>query len=485
MSLKQKTISGLIWSFFDNFFYLSIQFTIGIILAQILSPKEFGLIGLITVFLAISQTFIDSGFSNSLIRKLECTEVDYSTIFYFNIITSLVFYFILYFSSNIISDYFKEPILSSIIKTIGLGIILKSLSSVHTTILISRIDFKLQTKISIVSSLISGVVCIILAYRGFGVWSLVIKLLVGNFMTTILLWVTTKWTPKFIFSLQILSEHFKFGYKLLFSSLINALFENIYYLLIGKYFNASLLGYYTRAEQFSNLASTNLTAVVQKVSYPVFSKLQNEPVMLKNGYKRLIKSTMFISFVIMLGIAGISNSLIISLIGTKWEQSIIYLKLICISAMFYPLHALNLNILIFRNRTDLYLKIEILKKISSIPVIIVTIFYGINTMLIGFVFLTIIGFYLNSYWSNKLIGYSAGEQIIDILPSLILALIVSAVVYFFDFFTEFNTLLTLFIQCLINFFLIIIFSTIFKIEGYFEIKNIISEFINRNKIATL
>ena len=485
MSLKKKTISGLFWSFFDNFFYLLIQFVIGIILAKILSPKEFGLIGLITVFLAISQTFIDSGFSNSLIRKLECTDVDYSTIFYFNIITSLLFYFILYFSSNIISDYFKEPILSSIIKTIGLGIIIKSLSSVHTTILISKIDFKLQTKISIVSSLISGIVGIILAYKGFGVWSLVIKLLVGNSISTILLWLTTKWTPKFIFSLQLLSEHFNFGYKLLFSSLTSTLYENIYYLIIGKYFNASQLGYYTRAEQFSNIASTNLTAVVQKVSYPVFSKLQNEPVMLKNGYKRLIKSTMFISFIVMLGIVGISNSLILFLLGTKWEQSIIYLKLICISSMFYPLHALNLNILIFRNRTDLYLKIEIIKKIISIPVIILAIYYGINAMLIGFVFLTIIGFYLNSYWSIKLIGYSAGEQILDIMPSFILALVVGVVIYFIDFFTEFSSLLTLFIQSVIGFFLIIIFSTYFKIEGYFEIKNLLTEFINKKKIATL
>ena len=390
MSLQQKTIKGLIWSLIDNFASIFIQLVVGIILARILTPKQFGLIGLITVFLAISQTFIDGGFSNSLIKKKDCTDQDYSTVFYFNIIVSLLFYFLLFTFSKAISLYFNEPKLTDLIKIIGLGLIIKSLSSVHNTILLININFKLITKISIASTIISSLICLYLAYIGYGVWSLVIRALVGNFITTIMLWIFSKWVPKLIFDFKSLIEHFNFGYKLLFSSLINTIYENIYYLIIGKHFSPIQLGFYTRAEQFSNLASTNLTTAVQKVSYSVFSKLQDEPERLKLGYKKLIKSTMFLAFTIIIGLAAIAKPLIYLLLGSKWEQSIVYLQLICLSSMFYPLHALNLNILIFMGRTDLYLKIELIKKVISIPVIIITIFFGIKFMLLGFILLSLI-----------------------------------------------------------------------------------------------
>ena len=225
MSLQQKTIKGLIWSLIDNFASIFIQLVVGIILARILTPKQFGLIGLITVFLAISQTFIDGGFSNSLIKKKDCTDQDYSTVFYFNIIVSLLFYFLLFTFSKAISLYFNEPKLTDLIKIIGLGLIIKSLSSVHNTILLININFKLITKISIASTIISSLICLYLAYIGYGVWSLVIRALVGNFITTIMLWIFSKWVPKLIFDFKSLIEHFNFGYKLLFSSLINTIYE--------------------------------------------------------------------------------------------------------------------------------------------------------------------------------------------------------------------------------------------------------------------
>ena len=302
----------------DNISNLGIQFVVGIILARLLSPVEFGLVGMITVFISISLLFIDSGFSFSLIRKKECTQNDYSTVFYFNLLASLAFYTLLFFLARPISLYFKEPKLTDIIRVVGLGLIIGSISSIQRTILIKKIDFKLQTKISVISSAVSGVVAIYLAFAGFGVWSLVWKTITANLLTTILLWGWTAGIQSCGFDYKAFKEHFRFGYKLLLSNLINTVYQNIYYLLIGKYFSAVQLGYYVKAEEFSNLPSSNITNVIQRVSYPVLSQLQDQPQKLKNGYQKIIKTTMYISFVLMMGLAAAAKPLVITLIGQKW-----------------------------------------------------------------------------------------------------------------------------------------------------------------------
>ena len=301
-------------------------------------------------------------------------------------------------------------------------------------------------------------------------------------LATIMLWIFSKWVPKLIFDFKSLIEHFNFGYKLLFSSLINTIYENIYYLIIGKHFSPIQLGFYTRAEQFSNLASTNLTTAVQKVSYSVFSKLQDEPERLKLGYKKLIKSTMFLAFTIIIGLAAIAKPLIYLLLGSKWEQSIVYLQLICLSSMFYPLHALNLNILIFMGRTDLYLKIELIKKVISIPVIIITIFFGIKFMLLGFILLSLIAFYFNSMWSYLLIGYSAKEQILDIFPSFMISSLIGVIFFTVNYYTNWKSLYTLPTELIIGFFSVFSLSIFFKNEGFIEIRNIFTNFIS-NRIS--
>ena len=262
--LKQKTISGLSWSFIDNFSKLGITFIVGIILARLLEPREFGLVGMTTIFIAISQSIIDSGFTQALIRKQNCTQKDYSTVFYFNLVNGIVFYLVLFFAAGLISHFFNEPKLALIIQVLALSLIINSLAIVQRARLTKEINFKLQTKISIIATTLSGIIGIWMAYTGYGVWSLVIKSLAGFAFTSILLWSWNKWIPHLVFSKDSFKEMFSFGSKLLVSGLIDTTYRNIYLLIIGKYFSATELGYYTRADQFKNLPSRTLLALFRE-----------------------------------------------------------------------------------------------------------------------------------------------------------------------------------------------------------------------------
>lgn len=475
MSIKQKTISGLLWSFIDGFASQGVQLIVGIILARILSPREFGLIGMLTIFIAISQSFIDSGFSNALIRKNNCTQNDYSTIFYFNILISVIFYFLLFIFAETISLFFNEPQLKSLIQVLGIGLLFNSLVIVQRTILTKELNFKLQTRISIVSSLGSGIIAIILAYKGFGVWSLV-ALTISRFgFSAFFLWFWTTWKPVWIFSKNSFNELFSFGSKLLVSGLIDTIYRNIYNLIIGKYFSAIELGYYTQADQFQSLPSQNLNGVISKVSFPVLSSIQNDKIRLKAAYQKLIKSTMIFSFVLMIGLAAVAKPMVLTLIGEKWLPMVIYLQMLCFVGMFYPLHALNLNMLQVLGRSDLFLRLEVIKKLIAIPTIIIGVFFGIKIMIVGMLITNLIAFYLNSYWSGKFIGYSSFQQIKDILPSFCLASFVGIGVFFTGYFLNLPNYYILFIQILIGIVLTVGISEIFRLKDYLYIKEIIFE----------
>ena len=281
MSLKQKTIHGLTWSFIDNFAQKGITFVIGIILARLLSPSEFGLIGMITIFVAISSSFINSGFGSALIRKKDCTDTDLSTVFYYNLVVGVLFFLILLVSAPVISRFFNEPQLKSLVQVLAIILVIDFLTLIQTTILTKRVDFKLQTKISVISSIFSGIIGITMAFKGFGVWSLVVKQLSQHLANSVLLWLLNRWRPLFVFSKQSFKELFSFGYKLMISGLINAIYRNVYYMIIGKYFSAQELGYYTRANNFKNLPSSNINGIISRVSYPVLAQLQGSKVYLR------------------------------------------------------------------------------------------------------------------------------------------------------------------------------------------------------------
>lgn len=481
MTLKEKTVTGLLWSFVDSFANFGIQFVVGIILARILSPREFGLIGMLTIFIALSQTFIDSGFSTALIRKKDCTQTDYSTVFFFNLAIGIICYFLLFIFSGSISTFFEEPLLKSLIQVLGIGLILNSFGIIQRTILTKTINFKLQTKISLIASLGSGIVAITMALKGFGVWSLVALTLSRYALTSIFLWIYTKWNPTLVFCIKSFKQLFGFGSKLLLSSLIDTAYQNIYFLVIGKYFSAVELGFYTRADQFRAMPSQNITAVIQRVSYPVLSSIQDDIPRLKENYRKLIRSTMLITFVLMLGMAAIAKPMILTLIGDKWLPSVIYLQMLCFVGMFYPLHALNLNMLNVQGRSDLFLRLEVIKKFLAIPTIIIGIFLGIKIMIAGMMVNTLIALYLNSYWSGKIIGYSFIAQMKDILPSFVLALLVNGLVFSLSLMGTTSPLILLIIQITAGFFLTIIICEMMKFKDYIYIKNIVFDKLIKRK----
>jgi teichuronic acid exporter len=479
--LKQKTISGLLWSFIDSFASQGIQFIVGIVLARILSPREFGLIGMLTIFIAVSQSFVDSGFTSALIRKKDCTQSDYSTIFYFNIIISVLFYSLLFIFSETISKFFNEPQLKLLIQILGIGLLFNSIAIIQKTILTKELNFKLQMRISLIASIGSGVLSIWMAYNGFGVWSLVIMTLSRFGLTSVFLWVWSTWKPKWVFSRTAFNQLFSFGSKLLVSGLIDTVYRNVYNLIIGKYFSAAELGYYTQADQFQSLPSQNLNGIISRVSFPVLSSIQNDKIRLKEAYKKIIKSTMLITFVLMMGLAAIAKPLVLVLIGEKWLPAVIYLQMLCFVGMFYPLHALNLNMLQVQGRSDLFLRLEIIKKVIAIPVIVVGVIFGIKTMIVGLMINTLIAYFLNSYWSGKFIGYSTSQQIKDILPSFYIGAFVGIVVFAAGFLINSSDIFKLFIQLSLGIVLTIGISEIAHIDDYKYIKGIIIEKIFENK----
>ena len=437
---------------------------------------------MLTIFIAISTSFIDSGFSQALIRKKDCTPEDYSTVFYFNFIVGLLTYLILFFSAPFISAFFKEPQLTPLVRVFGFVLIIDSFSIIQRTTLTKRIDFKLQTRISIISALFSGFVGIAMAYAGYGVWSLVFKTISMKAINSALLWLWNKWRPIKKFSRRSFKELFSFGSKLLASGLIDTAYRNIYYLIIGKYFSAAELGFYTRADMFNNLPSQNINGIISRVSYPVLATLQNDDDQLKAGYKRLITCTMLITFVLMMGMAAVAESMVITLIGDQWRPSIIYLQMLCFVGMLYPLHALNLNVLKVKGRSDLFLKLEIIKKILAIPTIVIGVFFGIKIMIAGMIVNSLIAYYLNSYWAGKFINYPMREQILDIMPSFGIALSSGLLVYASGYFLPDIYLLKLILQILIGAGLTFFLCELFRLSEYIYIKDIIRKKWQRKRL---
>jgi len=358
---------------------------------------------------------------------------------------------------------------------LALVLVIDSITLIQRTILTKNINFKLQARISIIASVVSGMISITMAIKGFGVWSLVAQRLSRQVLNSVFLWLWNRWKPIMVFSKKSFNELFGFGSKLLVSGLIDTIYRNVYYLVIGKFFSAKELGYYTRADQFQALPSQNLTGIIGRVSYPVLSSIQDDKPRLKSNYQILIRSTMFITFTLMLGMAAVAEPMIITFIGEKWRPSIIYLQMLCFVGMMYPLHALNLNMLQVQGRSDLLLKLEIIKKSMAVPVIIIGIFLGIKAMIAGMMVNTLIAYYLNSYWSGRMIGYSMQQQVKDILPSFGLAITMAVVVFLLGLFLPFTPLWKLIIQMSAGALFILIVSETTKFRDYEFVKGLLLE----------
>lgn len=415
-NLKVKTQKGLVWSFIERFATQGVQFLFGIILARLLSPEDYGTIAMPLVFLAIAQCIIDSGFSTALIRKPDLTEDDLSTAFYFNIGVGVVCYLLLFFSSPLIADFYNTPILADLLKVTALATLFNPLCAVQQAILTRKIDFKTQAVVSLSGAFVSGLVGLTMAYNGFGVWSLVCQQVGGYAIRTILLWVLGRWTPKRRWSWKSFHYLWGFGSKMLGSGLLDTIYTNIYPIVIGKFFSANDLGNYTRAQQFATLPSSNVTGVLQRVTFPVLSKIQNEDERLARNYRKILKLSAFLIFPMMLMLSAIADPLVRVILTDKWKGCIILLQIVCFSMMWYPIHAINLNLLTVKGRSDLFFRLEIFKKVCGVCVMCVTIPHGIIWMVSGGIVSSMIALVINTYYTGKLINVGYLRQMGDLLP---------------------------------------------------------------------
>ncbi len=471
-SLREKTINGMGWSAIDNIARLSMSFLIGIILARLLTPDDYGLIGILSIFISLFNTIVDSGFTNALIRKKNVSNTDYCTVFFINLFISVFMAGLLYLSADPIAVFFEREELVPLTKVLSCIVIINAFSIVQRARLVRAIDFKSQTRVTIISTLISGIVGIYMAFKGYGVWSLAAQQISFQLFSAIFLCIYTKWIPSWLFSILSFKEMWTFGWKLLASSLIDTAWREVYQVVIGKCYSSATLGLYTRAYQFSSLFSSNLTSIVQRVSYPVLSSIQGDRKRLKAAYKKVIRTTMLVSFVLMIGMAASAKSMVESLIGEKWLDCVPMLQIICLFMMLYPLHAINLNMLQVQGRSDLFLKLEIIKKMIAVIPLLLGVFIGIYWMLIGSLLTGIVAYFLNAYYSGPFLDYSIKEQIKDVLPSFGVAIVMAAPVYFMSF-IKINPYLLFTIQIFVGASLSISICEIIGLPEYKEIKNII------------
>lgn len=421
--LKDKTISGVKWNAIGRFSTQGVSFFISILLARILSPSDYGVIGMITIFIAIAQTFIESGFGTALIRKKDCTDEDYSTAFYFNIIVGIVSYLILFIAAPYIADFFEMPILTEIVRVFSINLFLGSLTIVQGARLTAAIDFKSQAKISLVATIISGCVGLAMAYRGYGVWSIVYQSISSSIVRVILFWFITKWKPKISFSRQSFKYLFGFGSKILSASLLHTLYSNLTTILIGKFYTPKDLGYYSRGESLAIFPCSNIAGVIQSVTYPILSKIQDDDVRLIQVYRKYIRMMSIIIFFVMFLLVALANPLIITLFTDKWQNSVIYLQVFCFAYMFDHICSLNLNILYVKGRSDLVLRLEIIKKTISISMIIAAIPFGVLAICISRALYTQIAVIINTYYTDKLFGLGYFAQVRDFIIYFIFSFI--------------------------------------------------------------
>ena len=428
-SLKEKTVKGVFWSSIDRFSSQGIQFIFSILIARMLLPSDYGVIAMLGIFLAVSQSFIDSGFGTALVQKIDRTETDFSTVFYFNILVACFFYGLLWIISPYIASFYDIPLLESVTKAVALTLIFNALGGIQNAKLTIAIDFKTRAKISLMCTISTGIIGLIMAYKGYGVWALVTQNIANSILNATLLWLFVRWIPQRTFSMQSFRQLFGFGSKLLASGLLDTIYNNIYPLVIGKFFSASTLGVYSRASSLAQYPSSNLTSVLQSVTFPVLSSIQNDEERLGNAYRRLLRMSVFIIFPLMIGLSAVADPFIRLVLTDKWEGAIYLLQIVCFSMMWYPVHAINLNLLQVKGRSDYFLKLEIIKKIIGVSMLCITVPIGIVAMCYGSICTSIICLGVNTHYTWKLIGYGFKRQMREMLPTLLHALVMGAIAW--------------------------------------------------------
>ncbi|WP_316839651.1 lipopolysaccharide biosynthesis protein [Pedobacter gandavensis] len=432
MDLEGKTIYGVLWSIGQELSSKFISFFITILLARILSPAEFGLIAMLYVFIAVGNSLLDSGLTSSLIRTPEVSQKDCSTVFYFNLMGSVAVYLLLYLTAPLIASFYHQPILSNVVRVYGLALIINAFFGIQQTLLVKEMKFKTMTMIQIPSVLGGGILGVVLAKLGYGVWSLVWMSLFNSLISTVLHWYCSSWRPILLFDKTSFKSHFNYGYKLTLSGLIDKLYQNIYAILIGRFYAPAQLGFYSRADSISQLPIGIISSAINKVTFPMFVKIADDAEQLLNVYKKIMLQVLFWMAPTLVALAVIAEPLFRLVLTEKWLPAVPYFQILCIAGVMYPIHAYNLNILKVKGQTNLFLKLEIIKKVLCVIGIVCVFPFGIYGLLYFQLFFSFFAFYINSIYSARFINYPFLKQVEDILPTLLISGFIGLAVFFLD-----------------------------------------------------
>jgi O-antigen/teichoic acid export membrane protein len=476
MSLKNQALSGMFWSSMQLFGTQGIGFVVSIILARLLLPAEFGLIAMLGIFIGLGTALINSGLTQSLIRTQNLDEDDFSTVFFFNLLGSIIIYGIIFLVAPLIAAFYKQELLTMIVRIYCLTFIINAFSAIQNTRLTKIMDFKTQMKVTVPSLIMGSAVGITMAYNGYGVWSLVWSGIIQSLAATMQLWYWSKWRPLWIFNWAKFKYHFHYGIKLMLSGVLNIIFTNAYTIIIGKFFAPAQVGFYNRADTLQMLPVGNISSIITKVSFPLFSTIQNDNIRLKSVYKRIMQMVLFLVAPTLILMAVLAEPLFRLLFTEKWLPAVPYFQILCFNGILYPIHSYNLQILNVKGRSDLFLKLEVVKKIMAVVVILISFRFGIFGLLYGSVIMSILAFFINTHYCGMFLKYTAWEQATDLLPVIGLSLFIGAVVYFFDhllttnFFNDFSRLVA---GGLVGGLLFLIAAYLFKLSSLTELIHII------------
>jgi len=475
-NLKGKTKKGLYWSFFNQFANYGMQFCVGIVMARLLSPEDYGITALPAVFMSVAMILQEGGLSDALVRKTDLTERDMSTAFYYSFGVGIFMYVVLFLAAPLIAEFYKTPVLVPLMRVTALGFVWGALGIPQNVILKRRLDFKTPTKIGITTKVFSACVGIAMAYAGYGLWALVISGFLSGILYLLLIWFKVRWLPKAKWSKDSFKYLWGYGNKMMASSMLNTLYNNIAPIFIGKYYSPAQLGVYNRAQNYANMPSQNVTGVIANVTFPVLSKLQNDDEKLAFNYRRMLKVSAFVIFPVMLMLSALAHPLVITMVTAKWESCVILLQIICFSMMWYPVHAINLNLLMVKGRSDLFFRLEVIKKITGISILAITLPMGLVAFCYGGILSSMISLIINTYYTGKLIHVGYWKQMKDLMPIFALSFLMWLAIHAVNYFIS-NMILQIIVGGLVGFVLYVGIAYLMKFSELEDVKYM----LNRKK----
>jgi O-antigen/teichoic acid export membrane protein len=480
MGDKAKVLSSLFWKFMERGGTQGVQFAVQIVLARLLIPRDYGLIALVMVFITLCNVLIQSGFNTALIQKKDADELDFSSVFFLTVFISLFLYLLLFLSAPLIGGFYGHERLVGIIRVQSVVIVLGALYAVQNAFIARNMLFKKLFMSSLSAIVVSGVIGVVAATRGFGVWAIVMMQISNQLIVVSVLWFTVDWRPKFIFSLKRIGSLFSYSWKLVVSAFLETFYEDLVVLIIGRLYPPAMLGFYNRGYQFPELLVSNIDGTIQSVLLPTLSSKQDEPALVKSMVKRAIKTSTFVMFPMMVGLAVIAKPLVIVLLTPKWLPSVPFIQVFCGVYALMPLHTTNLQAIKALGRSDVFLKLEVIKKVVGISILVAMIPFGILAIAMGYLISGAIGTFINSYPNKQLLGYNYMEQIKDILPSLVIASIMGALIYSIGF-LPIQGLLLLIVQTFTGVVVYFLLAWAFKLESFSYIILTIKEKISDRK----